>query len=313
MDYYDQFVKPKQIIKDINYFYNQIRDLICNDFYGQYLYNKRKKLKINEYAIENFLSSENNTRLRFSNDKIIVNFKVSKNERGKTLITKTFYRNYRIEGITFQIDIVITPQEEKNRIIYPQNDALIQLRKHINDINNFYVKNFRKDEESKYKFIFNRLIKVKKSYYNNWNRLVDFVTDCSNPNFNTELKKFKEIIKGLNVENLSIIYKMVHHTQFFQNHAHYRQIKYNKFLKSFRKECLDDKEIFELTKELSWCFNHNIKDYEESLIFIENLCNHYNSICYSKEMRINTFVKDIWEEPTAHHQPTSYLVYDKIQ
>jgi hypothetical protein len=295
-DYYAQFIKPKEIIKDINYFYNQIRDLICNEFFGQYLYNKRKKLKIDNYTVENFLSNENNTRLRFNNDKIIVTFKVSKTEKSKFSITEPLYKDYVIEGIVFNIVIVITPQEEKSRMIYPQNEVLIEIRKSINFINNFYVKNFRKDEESKYKFIFNKLIKIKPNYYENWNRLINFVTEQCDPKFKEELSKFEEIINGFNSDNLNLIYKMIHHTQFFQKYAHYRRIKYNKFIKSFRKECLDEKEIIDLTNELALCFNHTVKEYDESLKFIENLCNHFNTICYTKEMRINEFVSDVWKK-----------------
>ncbi len=295
INYYEQFIKPKEIVKDINYFYDQIRDLICNDLFGQHLYNKRKKLKVDNYVVNNYLSGINNTRLRFINDTIIVTFKVSKFEKGKASITKPIYNKYNIDGITFNIDIIITPQEERNKIIHSENSALKELRKNIHIINEYYVKNFREDEESKYKIIYDRLIKLDKSYYNDWNRLISLLKECTNPTFNETLYKFREIIEGTNFDVMMTVYKMIHQTQFFLKYAHHRQIRFKKFIISLRKDCLDENEILYLGNNLSKCFGHTIKDYNDCVSFVENVINHFNTICYVKETKINTFASKVWE------------------
>jgi hypothetical protein len=306
-NYYNQYIKSKEIIKDINYFHNKMKDLICNDIFGKYLYNKRKKLKIENYTVENFLSTENKTRLKFSNDKIIITFKVSKIEKSKSSFfplssilpsvddKNILYKDQKIDGLTFYIDVVITPTEEKSKMIYSNNEALREVRHHITLINDYYIKNFRKEEESKNKIIYNKIISLKASYYNDWNRLIEFIKNCIDPEFYNNLNMFKDIINGFNSNKLNILFKMMHHTRFFQKYAHSRQIKYHKFIKSIRKECLDENEILELSNELASCFGHSNKNYNECLLFIENLINHYNLVCHAKEKDINSFVSNTWK------------------
>jgi hypothetical protein len=303
IDYYTEFVKPREVVKDINYFYDQIITLICNNFFGKYLYNKRKRLKVSEYAVENFLADNGNiTRLRFRNDLIVVTFKVSKFEKGQVKITPPIYKNYRLDNVVFNINIVITPQEEKNKIIYTQNMVFQQLRKYIHEMNEYYVSEFRKTEEKKFKTIFNRLNKLNKSYYSDWNRLIKFVMDCVSPTFNKNLHKFDDVVKGFQSDVLTVLYKMIHQTQFFQMYSQYRQIKYKKFIKSLIKECLDDDEIIQMSNSLAWCFGHKNEDYDECISFIQNVINHFNTICYVKEMKINSYITQIWE--TYHQVPS---------
>lgn len=295
INYYDKFIKPKEIIKDINHFYNLIKDIICNDLYGQFLYNKRKKIDINEFVIENFLSKSNNTRLNFSNDKIIVKFIISKTdtwphiENNKITISKLIYKNYKIDDIIINMNIVLSPKEYKNKLIYDDNQFFHELRKNINDINNFYVSKFRKSEEGKYRLIYNKILKIEKTY-SDWNRLIKLISDCTDPYFNQDLFKFKDVLKGMKCDKFDIVFKMMHQTQFFQKYYHQRQIKFLKFFKSLKKECLDDNEIIYLSNELAKCFGHTIKDYEESIDFLKNIISHFNNICHIKEIKINTFV-----------------------
>ena len=103
---------------------------------------------------------------------------------------------------------------------------------------------------------------------------------------------------------------MIHQTQFFQKYAHYKQIRFHKFMKSFKKECLDDKEVFELANQMASCFGHINKDYEETLWFMENLVNHFNTICHYKEMKINSYVSKTWEN-NINRLPISYSEPDK--
>jgi hypothetical protein len=291
---YIQFVEPKEIIKDINYFYDQIKNLICNDLFGQYLYNKRKKLNPT-YTVKNYLSKVDNTRLRFSEDTIIVSFKVDKTQSGEVSITKPVYRNYKIDGLTIKIDVVLTTAENKGNIIFPENYIFKEIRRHINFVNDYFVKKLRKSEDDKYSVIYKRMNEIKKSYYYEWNRLIDLVKECVNPNFNNQLCEFKPIIEG--IENgLPIIFKMIHQTQFFRKYEHQRQLKFHKFIKSLRKECLDDNEIFQMTNDLAWCFGHTCKNYDDCITFLKNIINHFNTICYIKEMKINSFTQKIWNK-----------------
>jgi len=293
VNYYEQFVKPKEIIKDINYFYDRIKDLICNDLFSKYYYNTRKK-ENNTFTIKNYLSDCDKTRLKFNNDTIIVNFRVDKKDTSKVSITNPIYKNFKIDGITINIDIALSPVENKNKIIFPENSIFRDIRKNINSINEYYVKKLRKSEEEKFKVIYGRIIKLEPSYYKDWNRLISLIKECVNPEFNNVLCMFKPIISGMNM-GLPTAFKMIHKTQFFQNYEHLRQIKYTKFIRSLRKECLDDNEIIEMTNKLAWCFGHVNKDYEECLYFILNVSKHFNTICYVKEMKINSFTSDIWE------------------
>ena len=297
-DNYDKFIKPKVVTKDINFFYNRINDLISNNFYAKHLYNKRKKIKIEEYVIEGHLSEIDNTRLQFINDIIIVRFIVSKTERSKVKFSKPIYKNYKIDGLVIDVNIVITPQEERNKILYPENQAFIDLRKNIHNINEFYTNKIRKSEESKYRLIYKRVTRLKKSYYSDWNKLIDLVMDCTDPYFNKILHQFEDVVCGINSDVLQMLYKMMHQTQFSQKYALTRQIRFNKFIKSFRKECLDDAEVIFLSNRLAWTLGHSISTLEESIEFIENVINHFNVICHVKSQKINSFVLGTWEKST---------------
>lgn len=286
MDYYAKYVQPKEIIKDINFFYNQIKELICNEFFAKYLYNKRKKINVDEFYIENFFSKEERTRLKFINDKIKVKFFVSKTEKGHCNFSGFNYKKEKIEGLFIDIKIVITPKEERIRMIYQENDVLREIRKNINSINEFYVSNFRRSEESKYPIIYEKMKELKPNYYNDWNRLINNIKDFINPDFEENLEKLLIVINGIESNNLDIIYKMIRQTQFYQRYSQQKKIKFNKFIKSLKKECLDDNEILNTSNEIASCFGHKNKSYEESLLFVENLCNHFNLVCYNREMKI---------------------------
>ena len=291
INYYQQFIKPKEIVKDINYFYDKIKSIICNDLFVKYLNSKRKKINLDSFTIHNKLSESEVTRLRFNNDTIVVKF--IKDRKSKVFIHKPIYKNYKIDGIVIQIEISITPQEEKSRMIYSENISFRELRKHINFINEYFVKKLRKSEESKYKIIYNRIRRLNKSYYSDWNRLINLITESVNPSFNKTLVQFKDVICGVN-NGLPIVWNMIHETQFFKKYEHYRQIKFDRFIRSIRKECLDDNEIIELTNNLARCFGHTIKNYDECVQFLQNVITHFNTICHVKEMKINSFTERIW-------------------
>jgi len=296
IDYYVQFIEVKEIIKDINYFYDQIKELICNDLLGQYSYNKRKKLNPT-YTIKDYLSKIENTRLKFNKDTIIVSFKVEKtnNPIGRVAISKPIYKNHKIDGITIAIDIVLSPQENKANGIFPENSIFKDIRKNINFINDYFVKKIRKAEEYKYPLIYKRICEIKPSYYSEWNKLIDLIKECVNPNFNKKLCEFKPIVEGMD-NGLPMIFKMMHQTQFFKKYEHQRQLKFHKFMKSLHKECCDDDEIIQASNRLAKCFGHVCSDYEECISFLKNIINHFDTICYVKEMKINSFTQRVWNK-----------------
>lgn len=303
INYYEQFIKPKEIVKDINFYFNLMNELIINDLFGQYLYNKRKKINTDEYIIENFLSKYNNTRLRFNNDTIKVKFILKKNDfnehKCECLITNPVYKNYRIDGIVFNLNIIISPQEVKNKLIYPQNQSIQELRKNIHLINEFYVKKLRKVEESKFKIVFNKLIKLKPSYYSDWNKLINLMIDCVDPYFNQNLNTLGEVIKSMYFKNAQRIYKMTHQTQFFLKYTpnkHIKKHKYTKFIEFLTKDSLDDVEIISLTNNLAKCLGHSVNNLNDSAEFIENVTNHFNILCHVRSMKINTYVLNVWEK-----------------
>jgi len=303
IDYYTQFIKPKEIIKDINYFYDQIKELIVNDLFSKYIYNKRKKVNRN-FTTVGYLSGVDKTRLRFNNDTIIVNFKVShdpvvsglfrSDERSNLKVSKPIYNNYKIDGIIITINVVLSPMEDKSKMIYSDNCIFRELRKQINEINDYYIKKFRKSEESKFKIIYYRINTIKKSYYSEWNKLMNLIKECVNPSFYKELCQFKPIIEGMRSNSINLTFKMIHETQFFKNYEHQRQLKFNKFIKALRKDCLDDNELLHMTNQLAWCFGHVNENLDECMIFLENIIYHFNTICFVKEMKINSFTSKVW-------------------
>ena len=134
INYYEKFVQPSKIIKDINYYYDQIKDLICNDIFSQYVYNKRKKTNTT-FTIKNHLSCCDSTRLRFNNDTIIINF--NQTDKSKVKITKPIYKKYKIEGITFFIDISLNEDEEKHKneknVVY-RNTLFFRVTRHVSRV-----------------------------------------------------------------------------------------------------------------------------------------------------------------------------------
>ena len=81
-----------------------------------------------------------------------------------------------------------------------------------------------------------------------------------------------------------------HNTNVYLKNCHLRQIKTTKFLNGLQRLYLDEEEILYLTKEISKCFIHNIKNYDECFDFIINILEHFNFIYHTKEKNIDFFV-----------------------
>jgi len=131
----------------------------------------------------------------------------------------------------------LNKDELKNKMIYKTNTFYLNLRKNIHLINEYFNINIIKSEETKYRYINNRMNQIKKSYYYDWNKLILFIKDCIDPEFNNNLDKLSFVIKGTKFEKLDIVYKLVHKTQFYNKYLNSKQIKFNKFFKSLKKEC----------------------------------------------------------------------------
>lgn len=295
MNYYKQFIQPAVIIKDINFFYDQIKELIVNDIFVKYLRDNRKKIhKI--YTIENYLSKYNKTRLLFNNDKIDIEFFVNSIDKvGYTSITNDgTFKNYKLENVNLSFKINLKASEHTNKIIYDDNQIFINIRKNISYLYKMYIDNFNKKESSKYKYIHKELLNLKKSHYEIWNNFIDYLIDITNPQFNNNLNKFRSILNGIKIKETSVIFNLIHNTEFYYKYNHLRQIKSYKFLTNLEKNCLDDKEIIYLCDNVAKCFNHKIDNYEECMEFLRNIINHFNYIYLTKERNIDDFVYKNW-------------------
>lgn len=289
INYYEKFIKPKEIKKDINYYYDLLVSIINNDLYPRYLYNIRKKINNNEFMLDNSLSRSYKTKLKFKNDKIIVRFLIDDEKNSNININNLIYSNYTINNINIELNIILKNKEFNNKLLYEDNKIYHELRKNINYINNFFISNFRKSEENKYKIIHKRILNIDKKNNNEWNRLIYFLLNCTDPYFYKTLFKFKKIIRGIKFNTLDMKFKMIHQTQFFQRYSQHKQIKINKFLKSIEKQ-LNEKEIIYLCNELSECFGHTIINLNESIFFLNSLITHFNMVCHFKEMTINKII-----------------------
>lgn len=283
MNFYLEYIKPKEIIKDINHFYSKLEHLICNDLFPKYVHSKRKS-KVYNFDIKNFLSEINNTRLRFKNDILNIKFSTSATEPCDIKLSNLEYKNHYLTNTVININFVITPIEEINRIIFKENKSLMELRKNVNIINEFYVTNFRKSEERKFRNIYLKLNNLKKINHLEWNKLIDYIKCCVDPNFKSNINKILKISKGIDTDKMSLVYKLIQDTEFYKS---YRSFKYDKFIRIIHKTCLDDEEIVSMSNQLANCFGHHIKNYNDSIIFIENLINHFNAISTYKRKIID--------------------------
>lgn len=304
MDYYDVFIKKREISRDINFFYNQIKGLISNNIFPKYLRDSRKKIhKI--YTVDNFLSTFNNTKLQFINDKIEIEFFVNDLVHKLHLIecdlekSKVKYypefKDYKIDNIKIKININLQSLEHKNKIIYDNNQYYTDIRKKISEINKKFIDEITQKENSKYLFIYKKLFLLKPSSYEFWNNFLKFIIDITDPKFEDNLHKLDKIVKGIKTDKITLIYNIIHDMNFYIKYSHYRQIKTNKFITKLFKELLDEEEIIYLTRSLAMCFNHEINNLNEIRDFLENLIIHINGVYHQREMIIDSYVIKIFQ------------------
>jgi len=290
MDYYDIFIESKEIRKDINFFYDQIvNDLIKNKIFRQYLIDRKKSIK-KTYVIKNFLSDFNKTRMLFINDIIEINFFTKKDfilDQLPPTYSEYKFSKYKIKDLILHINIYLNDQELKNKMIFSDNAFLMELRKNINDINVFFYKNMSKSEELKYKYIHKKILKINYTGIPYLDRILKYIKNITDYNFESNLKEFKQILHGLKSTIYILNFQLIHSTEFFNDYGHHNQIKINRLLKA-----LDKINYGNFFNVLSECFNHKLKEGEE-IEFISNLITHFNHKYNGKEKRINDFTHDM--------------------
>lgn len=297
IDLYLKYIHPKEIRKDINYYFDKLKDLIINDIFSSYILNKRKGNDISIYIIEDFLSKINKTKLKFLNDKIKINIIETNNKKWTTdkyplirITNKLSFKDVYINSVNMEIDLLLNLDELKNKIIYVNNPTFIDLRKKIKELNDFYVSEYKKRELLNYNKINGLLKNLNRVHYFEWNKLVNFLIDCTDPEYNDNLNKIKILIDSFKIKTLEMKFKMVHNTKFYRKYNHYNQLKTEKFIKNLIKNCLDENEIITMTNNLSSCFGHKVHTIDDSLIFIENIINHFNKECNFRENQINLMI-----------------------
>lgn len=298
MNYYNQFIKPREITKDINFFYNEIIEVVCNDIFSKYVYDNRKSIQ-KTYELNNFLSIYDKTRLQFKNDKISIEFFVN-DISGEIPQLVTFknvgtFENYKLNNVDMIIKINLTSVEHTNKLIYDNNPFFLNLRKQISEIYQKFIEELNKREESKFKYINRKLLNLKKCHYDTWNKFIQYLINATNPEFNNLLDRFKVVLNGILSDKISTKFELMHNTDFYLNNCHLRQIKKTKFLSNLKKVCLDDDEIIYLTNEVANCFNHKIKNYNDSIEFIDDIIEHFNFIYHIKEKTIDFLVSENWK------------------
>jgi len=297
-NYYSKFIEPKGIVRDINFFYNKIHDLIVNKYFVDFLLNVRKKSNEREFTISNYLSSFNNTRLRFENDTLIIRFSIDEckknsiQDRSYTDISKPKYIQDSIEGLNIIIDIKLSTIEFKNKTIYPENKALIKLRKDLHTINDFYTNKLQTSMERRFPKINESIHSIKYSQYWQWNNLLNLLKDCTDPDFQENLEKIKLVINGIDSDSILTKQMIVQHTEFYHKYMSTRQINAKKFITTINKVCWDTEEIIYLANQIAKCFGYSVKTIEETNEFILNVLNHFNKNCHAKLWKINLLYKD---------------------
>ena len=296
MDYYEHYIKPREIIKDINFYFDRIKELILYELYPKFLLDKKKKI-FNPYYVNNFLSIYDKTLLQFYKDKLVISFQISDTQKSIVELSKKKYENYKINNLDIHSTIYLTEEEIKNKTIYDINPFFNELRKNIYDINEFFIDNFYKKERKELTKLNKKFIDLKEtSISKKYNYLIGVLIDCSDEDFENKLSKLKSIIRGIKSSTLDVIFKITHEMYFYKKYKRFNnQIKIERFINQLNKE-LDIDNIMLISNKLCDCFNHeHLENYEEFLIFIKNVIIHFNRISYEIGNEIDEFISKNWK------------------
>lgn len=280
IDIYEQFIETKEIGKDINFFYNKIKDKILTDIFPKYLCDKRRK-KNRNYSIENLFSKFGKTALKFNSDIINFSFIVDDTDQSQIEIEKLEYYNFKL-NVVINIKIVLKISEKKNRMIYEDNKLFHRLQKTISELKDFHRKCLLKDEIENNPHLNEKL----KQFLNIHNtNFIESLINSTNPDFKQKLENLKPIIRGIKTSVLSDLFMIIHKTNFYNEYK--KQIKLNRIVKHF----LDMENSEEILNDLAQCFNHQIKP-KKNKKFLEDIITHYNQANFRRTVDIDKFISE---------------------
>lgn len=291
-NYYFRFIKPPEIQRDLNFFYKKIHDGLIIKKFTNYLLNVRKKSTEREFTTHGYLSSFSETRLKFSGDTITINFSIDESkgnslqDKSNVIFSKFNYKQDTICDLHILIDIKISKVEFKQKMIYKENRALIQLRKELNVINNYSLNRKQKSMEKIFPKLNKDFQNIKHNSYWEWNDLLRLLKDCTDPTFNENLNKIKIIVNAIDTDFISTRHMIIKKTDFYNRYSTRKQIKPQKLIKSLKEHCLDENELIYLSNLIAKCLGTNVKTLEETEEFLFNVVNHFNMICFSKNSQI---------------------------
>jgi hypothetical protein len=311
-NYYLRFIKSPEIKKDINFYFKKVYDGLILNYFSNYIINIRKKSAEREFIIHNYLSSFSETKLKFYKDVITICFSVdesktnSLSDKSNTSFSKFNFKNDTICDLHILIDIRISKDEFKQKMIYKENKALIQLRKELNNVNTYSTIRIRKAMESKFPKLNKEFQEIEHGRYREWNRLLRLLKDCTDTSFQDNLSKLQMVANGVDLSNRYMILKK---TDFFKRYSFINQIKPLKFIQNMKNYCLDDNALICLSNTIAKPLGTKLKTIEETEEFLINVINHFNAICYSKNSQIAVTLAQL---PSRVERPYSCHTVDSL-
>jgi hypothetical protein len=298
IDFYETFVKPCEIRKDINYFTDDIKNLIINKFLGKHILYTKKNSSQKTYTISNHLSLTKNTKMKFIHDKINISFN-SNDEFTGHFGQVELDDDSRIKDIELTLNIKLSKEEINNKIISRENSH--HIRKMVNEIYVSFKKLYVKREKEYYELLQNNLLSLEKFENQNSNRFFKYLIDVLNKNYKNDIPKLKEIMYGFRHDNIFVYHDVLNSMQFYMKNSSGRTIKSFKFLKRLKPENFED--FF----KISSCLGHELRENEIS-DFIDNIVNHFNPMYQDRELEINNCVNNCFEEirKTSLRPPTFF-------
>lgn len=287
-DIYKRFIETKSIKKDINFFYNNVKELIINDLYPKYLRSRRLNRSYEFSNILNSLSDENSIKLCFSNDMLNINICADNNKESGVFIKKMEYEDFKMI-VVLDINIFLKDGERKNKIIFPDNKIYHNLQKTFYLIKEEHKKFLSIDEIGYNEYIQNN-IKNLIGKSSNIEHLYQSVLIATDPNFKKNMSRIDPIILGIKTDTLETVYSIIHKMKYYINYE--KGVKISRIRKNIgtKVDC-DEIKSFALG-----CFNHIIeKDNDDCNKFLCDVVSHYNQVNSKLSFEINKHITKIFE------------------